>query len=172
MGFKQELFPGIPIQVFPWIKLPNFGNEVEKEGKNSQKFPPEPNPSLAFPKSRFSQPKNPRSHLPFPENPASKKPKIPKFPPSQQPEKQEKSILESQKKREKTSEKSQLCFQTFLFPPNPGGRFLGRAGPGVPWLRPEENPGIFLIQIHGILGFFQHQRSFLCRISQAILFRK
>lgn len=167
-GFKQELFPGIPIQVLLWIKSTNFGNEVEKMGmilKNSlqnQTFP------LLFPNPDFPNP-NPRRLVPFPKNLAPKSPKFPNFPiPADG--KAGKSILESQKRGKETPKNPNCASKLFYSPRMRGG--VGGAGPGVPWLRPQENPGILLIQICGISGFFWHQRSFLCRISQAILFRK
>lgn len=124
---------------------------------------------LLFPNPDFPNP-NPWRCLPFPENPAPKSPKFPNFPiPAAR--KAGKSILESQK-RGKKPQKNPNCASKLFYSPQIQGFFLGRAGPRVPWLRPEENPGIFLIQIRGISGFFWHQRSFLCRISQAILFRK
>lgn len=94
---------------------------MEKNGNDFQKFPSEPNPSLAFPKSGFSQPKSMEAP-PFSQKSSSKKPKIPKSPhPSSQ--KSGKIHPGIAKKREKTSKKSQLCFRTFLFPPNAGGVF-------------------------------------------------
>lgn len=143
MGLKQELFPGIPLQVFPWIKSPNFGNEVEKTGmisKNSLQtqilhllFPTQIHEGtslflkIRLPKAQHSQTS-----------------------PSQQIEKQEKSILESQKMGKNLHKIPTVLPNFSIPPPKSKGGILGRAGPAVPWLCPEENPGILLIQISGI----------------------
>lgn len=169
-GFKKELFPGIPIQVFSRIKSPNLGNEAEKTGTIPQNSlqnqtlpllspnPDFPNPNPLFLKIHLQ--KGPK----FPNSPIPADGKVGKIHPG----------ISREEGGEKKLQKTPTVLPNFSIPPQiRGGGFLGRAGPGVPWLRPEENPGILLIQIRGIPGFFFcHQRSFLCRISQAILFLK
>lgn len=56
MGFKHELLPWIPIQVFPWIKSPTFGNEVEKVGMNPRNSLQHQTLPLLFPNLDFPDP--------------------------------------------------------------------------------------------------------------------
>lgn len=140
MGFKQELFQGIPIQVFPWIKSPNFGNEVEKMGmipKNSCQNQTLP---LLFSNPDFPNP-NPRRCLPFPESPAPKSPKFPNFP-IPAAGKAGKSILESQKRGKKTP-KNPNCASKLFYSPHIQGCF---------W--EEQDPEFLGCVPRRILGFF------------------